>query len=78
MIETSSGKRYKAAGAAGLSMGTTAGMAAAGFTLGSFADHSSSKQQLYVAKMLLNETEIHIHADKIYIGLNRLPDNGSI
>ena len=63
-------------------MATTAGMAAsgtvAGMALGSFADNSSSKQQLYVANMIFNEHEIHIHVDKIYIGLNRLPGNGSI
>ena len=66
-------------------MATTAGMAAGGaamgLALGSFADNSSPIQQAYVAKMLLpvnNENKIHIYADKIYIGLNRLPGNGSI
>ena len=64
-------------------MATTAGMAAGGaamgLALGSFADNSSPIQQAYVAKMLLDkEKKIHIYADKIYIGLNRLPGNGSI
>ena len=65
-------------------MATTAGMAAGGaavgLALGSFADNSSPIQQAYVAKMLLlnKENKIHIYADKIYLGLNRLPGNGSI
>ena len=72
-------------------MATTAGMAvggtAMGLALGSFADNSSPIQQAYVAKMILNshpsdgvndQNKIHIYADKMYIGLNRLPGNGSI
>ena len=59
-------------------MATTAGMAAggtaAGLAIGSFGDNSSSKQQLYVANMIVNDQhEIHIYADKIYVGLKRLP-----
>ena len=59
-------------------MATTAGMAAggtaAGIAIGSFADESSSKQQIYVANMILNdEHKIHIYPEKIYVGLNRLP-----
>lgn len=61
-------------------MATTAGMAAGGaamgLALGSFADNSSPIQQAYVAMLLNNENKIHIYADKIYIGLNRLPGNG--
>ena len=59
-------------------MATTAGMAAggtaAGIAIGSFADESSTKQQIYVANMILNdEHKIHIYPEKIYVGLNRLP-----
>ena len=72
-------------------MATTAGMATGGIAIGvvfgSFADNSSPIQQAYVAKMILNshpsdgvndQNKIHIYADKMYIGLNRLPGNGSI
>ena len=62
-----------------MTAGMAAGGAAMGLALGSFADNSSPIQQAYHAKMLLNnETKIHIYTDKIYVGLNRLPGNGSI
>ena len=54
--------------------GMAAGGAATGWIIGSFADNSSSKQQLYVANMIVNDQhEIHVYADKIYVGLKRLP-----
>ena len=74
-------KFSKSAGAAGVAAATTAGMAAggvvAGLAVGSFADNSSSRQQLFVKHMKQNnENAIHIYSDKIYIGLKKLPANG--
>ena len=76
-------KLSKSAGAAGVAAATTAGMAAggvvAGLAVGSFADNSSSRQQLFVKNMKQNsENAIHIYSDKIYIGLKKLPASGSI
>ena len=76
-------KFSKSAGAAGVAAATTAGMAAggvvAGLAVGSFADNSSSRQQLFVKHMKQNnENVIHIYSDKIYIGLKKLPASGSI
>ena len=46
---------------------------------GSFADNSSQRQQAFVANMILtDQNKIHIYDDKIYVGLNRLPGNGSV
>ena len=64
-------------------MTTTAGMATGGIALGvvfgSFADNSSKRQQAAVANTILSDqNKIHIYDDKIYVGLNRLPGNGSI
>ena len=78
----SSVKLPKSAGAAGVAAATTAGMAAggvvAGLAVGSFADNSSSRQQLFVKHMKENnENTIHIYPDKIYIGLKKLPASGS-
>ena len=75
-------KLSKSAGAAGVAAATTAGMAAggvvAGLAVGSFADNSSSRQQLFVKHMKENnENAIHIYSDKIYIGLKKLPASGS-
>ena len=76
-------KLSKSAGAAGVAAATTAGMAAggvvAGLAVGSFADNSSSRQQLFVKNMKQNnENTIHIYPDKIYIGMKKLPASGSI
>ena len=75
-------KLSKSAGAAGVAAATTAGMAAggvvAGLAVGSFADNSSARQQLFVERMKQNnENAIHIYSDKIYIGLKKLPASGS-
>ena len=64
-------------------MTTTFGMAAGGIAIGiafgSFADNSSKRQQAFVANMILtDQNKIHIYDDKIYVGLNRLPGNGSV
>ena len=56
-----------------------AGGVVAGLAIGSFADNSSSRQQLFVKHMKQNnENVIHIYSDKIYIGLKKLPASGSI
>ena len=71
----------KSAGAAGVAATTTAGMAAtgvvAGMAIGSFADNSSSRQQAFAKRSKNEENKIHIYPDKIYIGLKKLPVNGS-
>ena len=54
-----------------------AGGAVAGLAVGSFADNSSARQKAFVEKMKNEENKIHIYSDKIYIGLKRLPVNGS-
>ena len=68
-------------GAAGVAATTTAGMAAggaaAGWAIGSFADNSSSRQQAFATRIQNEENKIHIYPDKIYIGLKKLPVNGS-
>ena len=54
-----------------------AGGAAAGLAIGSFADNSSSRQQAFATRIKNEENKIYIYSDKIYIGLKKLPVEGS-
>ena len=51
--------------------------AATGVVIGSFGDDSSKQQKSFVQYITKGEHNINIYSEKIYIGLTKLPANGS-